>query len=297
MATVKPFRAVRPQKQYADKVISLPYDVMNREEAAQMAEGNPYSFLHICRAEIDLPQADQHSQEVYEKARDNIAEFRAKGIFTQEEAPALYVYREIMDGRVQTGIFGCVSVDEYKNNIIKKHELTRVEKEIDRINHFDVCNANTEPVFLTYRDDKRIRVIVEGWAEHHEPEYDITASDGIRHMLWPVTDENTIATLTGLFKEIPALYIADGHHRAASAVKVGLKRRQENPDYTGEEAFNYFLSVVFSYDQLTILAYNRVVRDLNGQSVEDVLEKIKDNFDMTIVPGFPAKPVEKHYLQ
>ena len=253
MATVKPFRAVRPQKQYADKVISLPYDVMNREEAAQMAEGNPYSFLHICRAEIDLPQADQHSQEVYEKARDNIADFRAKGIFTQEEAPALYVYREIMDGRVQTGIFGCVSVDEYKNNIIKKHELTRVEKEIDRINHFDVCNANTEPVFLTYRDDKRIRVIVEGWAEHHEPEYDITASDGIRHMLWPVTDENTIATLTGLFKEIPALYIADGHHRSASAFKVGMKRREEH-----------------------IFDYNRVVKDLNGLDSESFLKKIEE---------------------
>ena len=281
MATVKPFRAVRPQKQYADKVISLPYDVMNREEAAQMAEGNPYSFLHICRAEIDLPQADQHSQEVYEKARDNIADFRAKGIFTQEEAPALYVYREIMDGRVQTGIFGCVSVDEYKNNIIKKHELTRVEKEIDRINHFDVCNANTEPVFLTYRDDKRIRVIVEGWAEHHEPEYDITASDGIRHMLWPVTDENTIATLTGLFKEIPALYIADGHHRSASACKVGLKRREEHPDYTGDEEFNFFMAVIFPDNDLKIFDYNRVVKDLNGSTSEEFLEKIREaGFDV-----------------
>ena len=275
MATVKPFRAVRPQKQYADKVISLPYDVMNREEAAQMAEGNPYSFLHICRAEIDLPQADQHSQEVYEKARDNIADFRAKGIFTQEEAPALYVYREIMDGRVQTGIFGCVSVDEYKNNIIKKHELTRVEKEIDRINHFDVCNANTEPVFLTYRDDKRIRVIVEGWAEHHEPEYDITASDGIRHMLWPVTDENTIATLTGLFKEIPALYIADGHHRSASASKVGMKRREEHPDFTGDEEFNFFMAAIFPDSDLHIFDYNRVVKDLNGLDSESFLKKLK----------------------
>lgn len=276
MATVKPFRAVRPQKQYADKVISLPYDVMNREEAAQMAEGNPYSFLHICRAEIDLPQADQHSQEVYEKARDNIADFRAKGIFTQEEAPALYVYREIMDGRVQTGIFGCVSVDEYKNNIIKKHELTRVEKEIDRINHFDVCNANTEPVFLTYRDDKRIRVIVEGWAEHHEPEYDITASDGIRHMLWPVTDENTIATLTGLFKEIPALYIADGHHRSASAFKVGMKRREEHPDFTGDEEFNFFMAAIFPDSDLHIFDYNRVVKDLNGLDSESFLKKIEE---------------------
>ncbi|MDO4352177.1 MAG: DUF1015 family protein, partial [Clostridia bacterium] len=200
----------------------------------------------------------------------------AKGIFTQEETPALYVYREIMDGRVQTGIFGCVSVDEYKNNIIKKHELTRVEKEIDRINHFDVCNANTEPVFLTYRDDKRIRVIVEGWAEHHEPEYDITASDGIRHMLWPVTDENTIATLTGLFKEIPALYIADGHHRSASAFKVGMKRREEHPDFTGDEEFNFFMAAIFPDSDLHIFDYNRVVKDLNGLDSESFLKKIEE---------------------
>ncbi len=297
MATVKPFRAVRPQKQYADKVISLPYDVMNREEAAQMAEGNPYSFLHICRAEIDLPQADQHSQEVYEKARDNIADFRAKGIFTQEEAPALYVYREIMDGRVQTGIFGCVSVDEYKNNIIKKHELTRVEKEIDRINHFDVCNANTEPVFLTYRDDKRIRVIVEGWAEHHEPEYDITAADGIRHILWPVTDETVIATLTGLFKEIPALYIADGHHRSASAFKVGMKRREEHPDFTGDEEFNFFMAAIFPDSDLHIFDYNRVVKDLNGLDSESFLKKIAEaGFEVEEKGTDIYAPEAKHFF-
>ena len=297
MATVKPFRAVRPQKQYADKVISLPYDVMNREEAAQMAEGNPYSFLHICRAEIDLPQADQHSQKVYEKARDNIADFRAKGIFTQEEAPALYVYREIMDGRVQTGIFGCVSVDEYKNNIIKKHELTRVEKEIDRINHFDVCNANTEPVFLTYRDDKRIRIIVEGWAEHHEPEYDITAADGIRHILWPVTDETVIATLTGLFKEIPALYIADGHHRSASAFKVGMKRREEHPDFTGDEEFNFFMAAIFPDSDLHIFDYNRVVKDLNGLDSESFLKKIAEaGFEVEEKGTDIYAPEAKHFF-
>lgn len=297
MATVKPFRAVRPQKQYADKVISLPYDVMNREEAAQLAEGNPCSFLHICRAEIDLPQADQHSQEVYEKARDNIADFRAKGIFRQEETPALYVYREIMDGRVQTGIFGCVSVDEYKNNIIRKHELTRVEKEIDRINHFDVCNANTEPVFLTYRDDKRIRVTVEGWAESHEPEYDITASDGIRHMLWPVTDENTIATLTGLFKEIPALYIADGHHRSASAFKVGMKRREEHPDFTGNEEFNFFMAAIFPGSDLHIFDYNRVVKDLNGLDSESFLKKIEEaGFEVEEKGTDIYAPEAKHFF-
>ena len=263
MATVRPFKAVRPDKKYADKVISLPYDVMNRKEAAEMAEGNPYSFLHICRAEIDLPDADQHSMEVYEKAKENIADFIEKGVFIEEEKPAFYVYRQIMDGRVQTGIFGCVSVDEYRNNIIKKHELTRVEKEIDRINHFDVCNANTEPVFLTYRDDKRIRVIVEGWAQNHEPEYDITADDGIRHILWPVTDEDTVAAVTELFEEVPALYIADGHHRSASAFKVGMKRREEHPDFTGDEEFNFFMAAVFPDAVLHIFDYNRVVKDLN----------------------------------
>lgn len=297
MATVKPFRAVRPVKQYADKVISLPYDVMNRQEAAEMAEGNPYSFLHICRAEIDLPQAEQHSQEVYAKARDNIADFMAKGILTQEEAPALYVYREIMEGRVQTGIFGCVSVDEYRDNIIKKHELTRVEKEIDRINHFDVCNANTEPVFLTYRDDKRIRVIVEGWAQTHEPEYDITAADGIRHMLWPVTDQNVIATLTGLFKEIPALYIADGHHRSASAFKVGMKRREEHPDFTGDEEFNFFMAAIFPDNDLHIFDYNRVVRDLNGLSSEQFLKKISEaGFEIQEQGAEIYAPEAKHFF-
>lgn len=297
MATVKPFRAVRPQKQYADKVISLPYDVMNRDEAAQMAEGNPYSFLHICRAEIDLPQADQHSQEVYEKARDNIADFRAKGIFIQEETPAIYVYREIMDGRVQTGIFGCVSVDEYRDNIIRKHELTRVEKEIDRINHFDVCNADTEPVFLTYRDDRRIRVIVEGWAENHEPEYDITAADGIRHILWPVTDENVIATLTGLFEQIPALYIADGHHRSASAFKVGMKRREQHPDFTGDEEFNFFMAAIFPDSDLHIFDYNRVVKDLNGLDTADFLKKISEaGFEIEEKGADIYAPEAKHFF-
>ena len=227
MATVKPFKAIRPDAKYADKVISLPYDVMNRKEAAEMAADNPYSFLHICRAEIDLPeQENAYDQSVYEKARDNIAERLASGVFVQEDKPALYIYRQIMDGRVQTGIVGCVAVDEYQNNTIKKHEFTRVEKEKDRINHFDVCDADTEPVFLTYRDDKRIRTIMEGYVANHEPEYDITSDDGIQHTLWVVDDPELVRSLTGLFDEIPALYIADGHHRSASACKVGLKRRE-----------------------------------------------------------------------
>ncbi len=276
MATVRPFRAVRPAQERAQDVISLPYDVMNRSEAAAMAEGNPYSFLHICRSEIDLPdQENPYDAAVYEKAKKNIAEFLENGTFTEDEKPCLYIYREIMDGRVQTGIVGCVAVDEYQNNTIKKHEFTRVEKEQDRIRHFDVCDANTEPVFLTYRDDKRIRSLVEGYAENNDPIYDVTASDGIRHILWVLEDDKMISGITSLFAEIPALYIADGHHRSASACKVGIKRREENPEYTGDEEFNFFMAAIFPDNDLRIFDYNRVIKDLNGLSDEEFLEKIK----------------------
>lgn len=298
MATVRAFKAIRPAQKYASKVASLPYDVMNRREAEQMAEGNPYSFLHICRAEIDLPnQKNPYDKSVYEKAKANIQDFLHKGIFIQEEEPALYIYRQIMDGRVQTGIVGTVSVDEYQNNTIKKHEYTRVEKELDRINHFDICDANTEPVFLTYRDDKRIRVLVDGWIAANKPVYDFETKDGIQHTLWTVDDPNTVSSITELFGEIPSLYIADGHHRSASACKVGLKRREENPDYTGEEEFNFFMAVLFPDSDLHIFDYNRVVKDLNGNTVESLIEKIKE-------AGFKVEkkgqdiyyPEAKHYF-
>lgn len=276
MATVRAFKAIRPAQKYASKVASLPYDVMNRKEAEKMAEGNPYSFLHICRAEIDLPnQKDPYDKSVYEKAKANIDDFLNKGIFIQDEEPALYIYRQVMDGRVQTGVVGTVSVDEYQNNTIKKHEYTRVEKELDRIRHFDICNANTEPVFLTYRDDKRIRVLIDGWIAVNKPAYDFESADGIRHTLWTVDDPETVIGITELFGEIPSLYIADGHHRSASACKVGLKRREENPDYTGEEEFNFFMAVLFPDSDLHIFDYNRVVKDLNGNTVESLIEKIK----------------------
>lgn len=296
MATVRPFKAIRPAEAYADKVASLPYDVMNRKEAAQMAEGNPYSFLHICRSEIDLPQQeDPYDKSVYEKAKSNIEEFLEKGVFIQDETPSLYIYRQVMDGRVQTGIVGTVSVDEYQNNTIKKHEFTRVEKELDRINHFDICNANTEPVFLTYRDDKRIRVLVEGWAAAKKPVYDLTTEDGIKHTLWVIDDPETVASLTGLFGEVPALYIADGHHRSASACKVGLKRREETPDYTGDEEFNYFMAVVFPDADLHIFDYNRVVKDLNGNTAEEFIEKIKNaGFEVEKKGSEEYRPEAKH---
>jgi len=296
MATVRPFKAIRPAKDKAAQVESLPYDVMNREEAAEMAKGNPYSFLHICRSEIDLPdEKDVYSPAVYAKAKQNIEDNLKSGVFVEEEKPALYIYRQKMDGRYQTGIVGCVSVDEYKNDTIKKHELTRVEKEKDRINHFDACNADTEPVFLTYKDDLRIRTIIEGYMSGNAPEYDFTDSTGIGHTLWVIRDDSIVSSLSELFKEVPALYIADGHHRSASAVKVGEKRRAEHPDYTGDEEFNFFMAVIFPDNELKIFDYNRVVKDLNGLSSAEFMEKIeKAGFAVEKVGGDIYMPQKLH---
>ena len=296
MATVRAFEAIRPAREYAEKVLSLPYDVMNRKEAAEMAAGNPYSFLHICRSEIDLPdQEDPYDRSVYEKARDNIAKYLDTGVFIREERPAIYIYREIMDGRVQTGIVGCVAVDEYQDGTIKKHEFTRVEKEQDRINHFDVCDTDTEPVFLTYRDDGRIRKIIGDFAENNDPVYDIEADDGIRHILWVVDDEDVTGEIIGLFDGVPALYIADGHHRSASACKVGLRRREEHPDYTGDEEFNFFMAAIFPDSDLKIFDYNRVVKDLNGMTAEEFIEAVKKaGFTVEDMGGGIYRPEGKH---
>jgi len=297
MATVRPFRAVRPAKEYADQVISLPYDVMNRSEAAKMAEGNPCSFLHVCRSEIDLPQIENpYSEPVYARARKNMIDFLENEILIRDDEPMLYIYKQVMDGRSQVGIVGCVSIDEYMNNTIKKHEFTRVEKELDRINHFDICNTNTEPVFLTYRDDKRLRTLIEGWMNGHKPEYDFITKDGIGHALWAITDQGVVRSLTYLFSEIDALYIADGHHRSASAVKVGQKRREEHPDYTGSEEFNYFMAVIFPDADLKIFDYNRVVKDLNGFSKEEFLAKVAEKFTVEPVApqNGPYRPESKH---
>lgn len=296
MAKVRPFKAIRPETEYASKVVALPYDVMNRQEAAEMADGNPYSFLHICRAEIDLPeQENPYDRSVYEKAKSNIEKYLDEGIFINEKKPALYLYRQIMDGRVQTGVVGCAAVDEYKNNTIKKHEFTRHEKEVDRINHFDICDTNTEPVFLTYRDDKRIRSIMEAFAENNKPVYDVTAADGVKHILWVIDDEQIIENLVSLFDEIPAFYIADGHHRSASAYKVGEKRREENPDYTGDEEFNFFMAAIFPDNDLKIFDYNRVVADLNGNSREEFIKKVKaSGFDVEDMGEELYYPEKKH---
>lgn len=296
MAIVRPFKAIRPDEKYADKVISLPYDVMNRDEAAQMADGNPYSFLHICRAEIDMPeQENPYEKCVYERAKQNIVQNIEDGVFAVEEKPVMYLYKQVMDGRTQVGIVGCVSVDDYLNNIIKKHEFTRVEKEIDRINHFDICNANTEPVFLTYRDNKKIRSIVEGWISSHDALFDISTNDGIQHTLWTVDDDSVTQNLSELFGDIPALYIADGHHRSASACKVGLKRREEMPDYTGDEEFNFFMAVIFPDNDLKIFDYNRVVKDLYGNTVDGFLKKVEEaGFQVTEKGTDIYTPTTKH---
>lgn len=297
MAIIKPFKAIRPVPKYVKDVVSLPYDVMSRKEAEEMAEDNPFSFLHICRSEIDLPNvSNPYSKEVYKKAKENIKNNLKNNVFTKENTPCYYIYRQIMDGRVQTGIVSCASIDDYENNVIKKHEFTRHEKELDRINHFDTCNANTEPVFLTYRYNDQLNRIIMKWTSDNKPIYDISTEDQIRHMVWIVNNPTIIKEITDIFSTINALYIADGHHRTASAVKVGLKRRSENPAYTGNEEFNYFLAVIFADQDLKIFDYNRVVSDLNGLSVSEYLNKIKENFLVTELNTSEPYQPENHHI-
>ncbi len=279
MAVVRPFKAVRPTSKLADKVAALPYDVMNSEEAREMVVGNPYSFLHVDKAEIDLePSVDPYSPQVYEKARDNLYKMITDGIYIQDKSSNFYIYRQIMNGRAQTGLVGCTSIDDYLNDIIKKHEFTRPEKEQDRINHVDYTNANTGPIFLTYRAKADISEIINNWKISHDPVYDFTAEDGIQHTVWVIDSTDLVARIEKLFGEIDYLYIADGHHRSASAVKVGLKRREENPGYTGDEEFNFFLSVLFPDEELYIMDYNRVVSDLNGYSDREFMNLIRERF-------------------
>lgn len=289
MAVIRQFKAIRPTPEMAEKVAALPYDVVNSEEAAEMVIGNPYSFLHVDKAEIDLPAGtDIYSPEVYEKAKSNLEKMITDGVLVQDEKPMLYVYELTMDGRSQTGLVACTSIDEYMQGIIKKHELTREDKEQDRIRHVDICNANTGPIFLAYRTVDEISEIVDN-VKKNAPVYDFTAEDGIIHRAWIIDNEETINRLVKLFKDVPNLYIADGHHRNASAAKVGLKRRNENPNYTGDEEFNYYLAVIFPSDQLKILDYNRVVKDLNGLSEEEFIKKLSEKFDIVETEG-RAKP-------
>ncbi|AOR24774.1 DUF1015 domain-containing protein [Clostridium taeniosporum] len=299
MAVIRPFKSIRPISELASKVAALPYDVMNSEEARKMTKGNPHSFLHIDRAEIDLdPSIDVHDKKVYEKARDNLNKMLDDGDYIQDINPCLYIYRQIMDGRSQTGIVFCASIDDYLKGVIKKHEFTRKDKEEDRINHVDYCDANTGPIFLTYNEDQLASEIIEAWIENEskrKPLYNFVSEDGITHIVWAIDNDIIIDEIIDLFKEIDCLYIADGHHRAASAVKVGLKRRKENPNYTGKEEFNYFLAVAFPDNDLMVMDYNRVVRDLNGLTKYELFEKLEDKFYISDAPTTePFKPYKKH---
>ena len=246
---------------------------------------------------MDLsPEIDLYDAQVYEKARENLQKMEADGIMTQDEESCYYIYELTRKGKTQTGIVGCSSIDDYLNGIVKKHELTREDKEQDRIRHVDVCDANTGPIYLACRYPDTLLELLASWKQDHAPVYDFIADDGIGHRVWVIDDADRIAAIHQEFEGISSIYIADGHHRAASAVKVGLKRRAEHPDYTGKEEFNYFLSVVFPFDQLTILPYNRVVHDLNGLTEKAFLGSLKFNFELMLMPGFPCKPVEKHCM-
>ncbi|RII32073.1 DUF1015 domain-containing protein [Clostridium chromiireducens] len=299
MAVVKAFKGIRPIKELASKIAALPYDVMNSDEAREMVVGNPNSFLHVDRPEIDLdPSIDIHNPKVYEKARENLDRMISEGEFIQDERPCLYIYRQIMNGRSQTGIVFCASIDDYMNNVIKKHEFTRADKELDRINHVDYCDANTGPIFLTYKEDQIASEIIDAWIQNEskrKPAYNFVAEDGITHIVWVIDNDIIISELIDLFKEIDYLYIADGHHRSASAVKVGLKRRAENPNYTGEEEFNYFLAVAFPDNDLMVMDYNRVVKDLNGLTKDELIEKLQEKFIVAeSTSEGPVKPAKKH---
>ncbi len=296
MAVFRPFRAIRPIASKAQDIAALPYDVMNSEEAKLMVQGKPYSFLHVDKAEIDFDPIPEkiYTEAVYLKAKENLDKLTTDGVCVQDEKPCIYIYRQIMNGRSQTGIVGCTAIDDYLNNVIKKHELTRADKEADRINHVDYCDANTGPIFLTYRKNEFISSAVESWKESHAPVYDFVTEDGISNTVWVVDDDVLISAISEKFAATDYLYIADGHHRAASAVKVGLKRREQNPGFTGEEEFNFFLAVLFPENELEIMDYNRVIKDLNSYSEEEFLNKIADSFIVESVGKSVYKPCQKH---
>jgi len=279
MAVVKPFRGVRPPAKYAEEVACLPYDVMNSEEAAAMARGKEKSLLHITRSEIDLPAGtDVHSEEVYKKAFENFQEWQRKGWLVQDEKPHFYIYAQTMNGRTQYGIVGAASVDDYLNGVIKKHELTRRDKEEDRMIHVRVNNANIEPVFFAYPAIEELDLIVKR-ITGSAPDYDFVAEDGFGHHFWVVRDDTDNMNIERLFSEkVPFTYVADGHHRTAAAALVGKEKRDKNPAHRGDEEYNFFLAVHFPDNQLKILDYNRVIKDLNGLTPEQLLDKLSESF-------------------
>lgn len=296
MVTVKPFKALRPDLEYADKCAALPYDVMSSDEAREMVKDNPFSFLHIDKAEIDLDKSiDIYDPKVYTKARENLDKFEKEGVYINDCEEKYYFYRQIMDGRAQTGIVGCASIDDYMENRIKKHEFTRADKEIDRIKHVDICSAHTGPIFLAYKDSSVLDKIIFDETQK-EPLYDFVAEDGVRHTVWATSDREIDTKIKNAFSSLDALYIADGHHRAASAVKVGVKRREEAVNYTGDEEFNFFLSVIFPANTLKIMDYNRLLKDYNGMTPNEFLKVVEEKIGTVELyeKQGPCRPQERH---
>ena len=279
MAIIKPFKGIRPPKALVEKVQSRPYDVLNSDEARAEAEGNEMSLYRIIKPEIDFPVGtDEHDPRVYEKAAENFALFQEKGWLVQDDKEQYYVYAQTMNGKTQYGLVVCAYVDDYLNGVIKKHELTRADKEEDRMKHVRVNNANIEPVFFAYPDNDLLDALVARYTAE-APEYDYVAQgDGFRHQLWVINDEADMDAITAEFAKMPALYIADGHHRSAAAALVGAEKARQNPNHVGDEEYNYFMAVCFPAGQLTIIDYNRVVKDLNGLTPEELLAKLEENF-------------------
>jgi len=277
MATLKPFKGLRPPKEFAKEVAARPYDVLSSEEARE--EATEYSLLHITKPEIDFkPGIDVHSQQVYDKAKENFEKFINEGTLLQDKENHLYIYAQTMEGRTQYGLVGCASVEDYMSGKVKKHELTRPDKEEDRMKHVRITNANMEPVFYAYRAVPEIDEIIETIVQTQDPEYDFTSEDDIGHHFWVIKDSGTINKLVQLFNELPATYIADGHHRTAAAALVGSEKKNANPNHTGAEEYNYFMAVHFPDNQLRIMDYNRVVKDLHGLTAEEFLEYLRKSF-------------------
>ena len=293
MSDIRPFCAVRPNETFASKIAALPYDVYTRKEAKKEVEKNPLSFLKIDRPETMFPdEMDMYAPKVYQKARKVLEEMIEKGEFIQDETPCYYLYELTRNGHRQTGIVACASIDDYFNGTIKKHENTREEKEQDRIRHVDTLDTQTGPIFLAYRFDAVLKEIIEE-TKRKTPVYDFISEDKITHRVWVIDESEMMERIQQCFVKINKIYIADGHHRAASAIKVGCKRRKEHPGYTGEEEFNYFLCTLFAEEELEILDYNRVVKDLNGLSEIEFLEKIKESFEVEKAEESPYAPKQK----
>ena len=293
MAIIKPFKGMRPPKQFAEEVAARPYDVLSSEEARE--EASKYSLLHITKPEIDFePGIDVHSQQVYDKAKENFEKYINEGILIQDKEDYLYIYAQTMEGRTQFGLVGCASVEDYMSGKVKKHELTRPDKEEDRMKHVRITNANMEPVFYAYRAVPEIDEIIETIIQTQDPEYDFTSEDDIGHHFWVITDRGTIKKLVQLFNELPATYIADGHHRTAAAALVGNEKKNTNPDHTGAEEYNYFMAVHFPDNQLRIMDYNRVVKDLHGLTAEEFLELLSKSFSVNEKGAEEFKPKKLH---